>query len=527
MFQKNQRAMPTRTNKNNRIGRAANALLLIILASAGGVFSQQPSSPVEDSSVGKIADEKSTDSKPNEPKSRPSFKPLRFEEDYGYLQDKSERADFFDRFKYIPLRRGKADWYASIGGEIRPYFEIYENNDFGRGAQDGNGYLLQRYMLHADFRFGQRVRVFVQVKSGVVADKSSPIAPPDVNKLDVNSLFVDFNFGLRKAEKDAPSTESPNSFGYLPPRLTLRVGRQELNFGAGRVVSFRNGPNTRQAHDGISLIWRVGKWRIDAVATKPVGDSRGYFDDRTRRDQTFWAIHASHPFPFLTKAAKVDVYYFGFDRKFVRFDQGAARDIRQTFGARFYNGGKRFDYDVEFTGQLGRFGDGNIRAWAISPTLGYTFLNTKLKPRIGFDGGIVSGDRNPNDKNLNTFAPPFPRGQYFGLVGANGAYNIQGFRPSLKLNFPHRISVTASSFFFWRQSIADGLYNVPGILIRTGRLSRARFIGQSPEIEMTWQVNRNSTLQLGVSKFYAGRFLRETPPDKNIGYAIVRYTFQF
>lgn len=521
--------MRTRANKNNRIGRAVIVLLLILLVPAGGVFAQQPSPspPVENSPVSKSADEKKQTLIQNKPKPRPGFKPVRSEEDYGYLADKTKRTEFFDRFKYIPLRRGKQDWYASIGGEIRPYYETYKNNDFGRGAQDGNGYLLQRYMLHADFRFGQRVRVFVQFKSGVVADKSSPIAPPDVNKLDVNSLFVDINFGVRKAGKGDASTDMPNSFGYLPPRLTVRAGRQELNFGAGRVVSFRNGPNTRQAHDGLSLIWRVGKWRIDAAATKPVSDARGYFDDRTRRDQTFWGVHASHPFPFLTKAAKVDVYYFGFDRKSVRFDQGAARDIRQTFGARFYNGGKRFDYDVEFTGQLGVFGDGNIRAWAISPTFGYTFVNTKFKPRIGFDGGIVSGDRNPNDKNLNTFAPPFPRGQYFGLIGANGAYNIQGFRPSLKLNFPHRISVTASSFFFWRQSTADGLYNVPGILIRTGRLSRARFIGQSSEIEMLWQVNRNSTLQLGVSKFYAGRFLRETPPESDIGYAVARYTILF
>lgn len=499
-------------------------MFLILFASTVAALSQPPANPPPDKD---LPSSEPAAVKPEKQQARPGFKPLRFEEDYSFLSDETKHTDFFDRLKFIPLRKGKPDWYASIGGEIRPYFEIYENNDWGRGAQDGNGYLLQRYMLHADFRFGQKVRVFAQFKSGIVADKSSPIAPPDVNKADINSLFVDFNFGVRKPNDGERTTETPNAFGYLPPRLVLRVGRQELNYGAGRKVSFRNGPNTRQAQDGISLIWRVGKWRVDVAATKPVEDDRGYFDDEPRRDQTFWAVHASHPLSFFTKAGKFDVYYFGFDRKRARFDQGAARDIRHTFGARFYNGGKRFDYDIEFAGQLGRFGDGNIRAWSVTPNVGYTFVNAKFKPRIGVDAGVVSGDGNPNDKDLNTFAPPFPRGQYFGLIGANGAYNVQGFRPSLKLNFPHRISVTASNFFFWRQSRADGLYNVPGVLIRTGRQSRARFIGYSPEVEVSWQMNRHSTLQVGISRFFAGRFLRETPPGKDISYALARYTFLF
>lgn len=458
---------------------------------------------------------------------KPPFRPSRADEDYGYLSDESQPKDFFDKLKYIPLRKEKKDWYLSLGGEIRPYYEYYENFNFGRGAQDENGYFLQRYMLHADFRFGQKVRVFAQLKSGLVNDKSSPLIPPDLNKADVNALFVDFNFGVKKVEKDKPTSEPPNSFGYLPPRLTLRIGRQELNFGSGRLVSFRNGPNVRQTHDGISLIWRTGKWRIDGLATKPVSDTPGYFDDTPRRDQTFWGVHATRPFSILSKNGKVDFYYFGFDRKTARFDQGTLRDIRQTFGARFWNSGREFDYDLELTGQLGKFGEKNIKAWAVSPSIGYTFVKTRFRPRIGLDTGIVSGDKNPDDRDLNTFAPPFPRGQYFGLSAANGAYNVQGVRPSLRLSFPHGIFVGISNYYFWRQSRNDGLYNVGGALIRTGRQSRALFIGQSFETEFSWQINRNSNLQAGTSNFYTGRFLRETPPAETIKVFLLRYTFVF
>ena len=280
----------------------------------------------------------------------PPYNIMRFDEDFSYLRDESKRVDPFDRLKYIRLREGRDDWYLTVGGEVRPFYESFKNNNFGAGAQDKNGYLLQRYMLHSDWHFGKNVRVFTQLKSGVVADKSSPIAPPDVNKADVAQFFVDFNFGVRRANgaarnSDGNSTtaqpgtvsasvnqnqpgsagnlsanERPNGLGFLPPRVVFRVGRQELNFGAGRIVSVRQGPNVRQSHDGISLILRFDKWRIDAVATKPVEDDRGFFDDEPRSDQTFWGVYAARPLALVSKAGKIDVYYFGFDRKLARFD---------------------------------------------------------------------------------------------------------------------------------------------------------------------------------------------------------------
>jgi hypothetical protein len=38
---------------------------------------------------------------------------------------------------------------------------------------------------------------------------------------------------------------------------------------------------------------------------------------------------------------------------------------------------------------------------------------------------------------------------------------------------------------------------------------------------------RHSTVQLGLSGFFTGKFLRRTPPGENIGYVTARYTFQF
>src|SRR5262249_8577090 len=95
----------------------------------------------------------------------PTYKLLRYDEDYSYLEDPSRRTDFWDPIKYIPFRDGDG-WYASFGAQLRPRFEYYNNFNFGT-IPGGNGSLLQRYYLHGDFHFGPDVRFFGQFVSGL------------------------------------------------------------------------------------------------------------------------------------------------------------------------------------------------------------------------------------------------------------------------------------------------------------------------------------------------------------------------
>src|SRR5580658_232809 len=46
----------------------------------------------------------------------------------------------------------------------------------------------------------------------------------------------------------------------------LDVGRQELKYGSGRLVSVREGPNVRQSFDGARVKSKVGTWQIDLWA---------------------------------------------------------------------------------------------------------------------------------------------------------------------------------------------------------------------------------------------------------------------
>src|SRR5713101_7887535 len=87
------------------------------------------------------------------------YQSLRFEEDYRFLRDPAPRTDLWDPLKYLALRDAEA-WYVSLGGEARLRYEYFNHSLWGQGPQDHDGYVLQRYMLHADVHLGPYVRIF-------------------------------------------------------------------------------------------------------------------------------------------------------------------------------------------------------------------------------------------------------------------------------------------------------------------------------------------------------------------------------
>ena len=81
--------------------------------------------------------------------------------------------------------------------------------------------------------------------------------------------------------------------------------------------------------------------------------------------------------------------------------------------------------------------------------------------------------------------------------------------------------------FQWRQSLEDGVYAVPGFLIRAADGSRARFVGHRPGTEIRWQANRHLWYQADYGIFYAGSFLKETKPGRNLNYWALWVGYKF
>jgi len=437
------------------------------------------------------------------------YQQQRYDEDWSYLRNPDTRTEQLDRLKYIQLNdRG---WYVSLGGEARWRYEFFSEFAFGAGPQDPNGYWLQRYLLHADWHLGKRVRVFSQLQSGIENGRNGGPRLTDDDRLELHQAFVDLKFG-----------HEGNS-------VVLRVGRHEMDLGAGRLISSGEGLNVKRSFDGARLIWKTGKWTTNAQVDKLTSVKLGLFNDTPNSALTYWGIGTTRSRP--KHRAGESVFYIGLDRERSVFDQGAGREIRHTFGFRSFGQSPRFDYNLDAFVQLGTFHTSsiasNIRAWAFSSDSGYLLSHSRLRPRLGLRADITSGDRNPKDNVLETFNPLFPGTTYSDTIGLIGAPNSIGFFPNLRMVPWRGITTTIGPAFFWRESTHDGIYSINVAPLRTGQLSSARYVGAQPSARVDWPIQRHWSYTLIVSGFRTGRFLKETPPGKVTSYVTSWVTFKF
>jgi len=438
----------------------------------------------------------------------PVYQQLSYDEDYSYLHDKSCRTEMWDRIKYVPFD-SSGEVYLSLGGQVRERYEYFNNYNWGSGPQTANGYLLQRYMIHVDLHLGSRFRLFGELKSGVENERNGGPRPVDEDKLAVNQAFLD-------AELSEWSKGS----------LTLRVGRQEMAFGSSRLLSVREGPNVRQTFDGFRLILHSAMWRVDFFATKPAETNPGIFDDYPDHARSFWGIYSTRPVPKLKKG-NIDLYYLGLDRKRATFNQGTAREQRQSVGARLWGSPQPWDYNFEAVFQWGRFGPGNIRAWTVASDTGYTAHLLRYRPRFGLRADITSGDKNPADPNLQMFNALFPKGAYFSEADLIGPANFADLHPSVSLSLTKRLSLTTDADFFWRESVHDGIYGVAVNLLRPGQMSRARYIGNHASAQFEYRADRHTTISWQYLHFFPGPFLEQTPPGRNVNYVNASVAYKF
>lgn len=436
-----------------------------------------------------------------------SYSQLRYEENWSFLRDATKRGDPWDAVKYIPLNR-EGDRFLSIGGEIRERYEYFSANNWGAGPQDRNGYVMQRYMLHTDWLLGEYGRAFVQFKSGIVNDRVGGPRATDQDQSDLGQAFLDLN---------AP---------WHDGGLTARVGRQEMSFGSSRLVAVRESPNVRQAFDGVRLIAKTGPWRLDVLGTRPAQTNPGIFDDHPDDKRTLWGLYGTRRLPSLGDVG-ADLYYFRYSNASARFDQGAALEVRHSVGTRLWGRRGSGDYNFEFIYQGGRFGAGLIQAWTAASDTGYTAKSLPSSPRFGLRADVTSGDRDPNNPNLQTFSAMFPKGNYFGEISQIGPYNHIDAHPLIEWHLPHRVTLTMECDFFWRQSLNDGIYGISGNLLRSGKNKKARYIGTQPSLHADWQVDSHLSFAANYTRFIAGAFLRETPPADDINFFTTWVTYKF
>ena len=274
-----------------------------------------------------------------------SYLPDAADEDWSFLKD-APRIDRWDRVKYIPL--GREDWFVTLSGEVRYRLEGFRVRETASQPGTIDNYLLQRYLVGADVRFGPRGRFFVELQSGIVNGKLRSPRPSDRNSLDLHQAFVELR---------PPASEDR--------RVTVKVGRQALAVGSTRLISASPGPQREaelrrcRRHLSHPLVDAGRRGRAAGgtarAESSTIDPLRGNGSGESRRAG---AVPAS-------SADSSATYYLGLDRTFSLYAQGGGPERRHTIGLKWTGDGARVNLNYDALAQWGELGGSSIRAWAV------------------------------------------------------------------------------------------------------------------------------------------------------------------
>ena len=417
---------------------------------------------------------------------RPTVMFNRWQENWSALANPCVSAKPLDGLKYIPLF-GDSGSYLSLGVNLRERMEFNDAPLFGTGSGKRDLYFIQRTEVHGDLRLGSHVQFFMQLEDARAFGKDA-ITPVDKDPLDVEQAF-------------ATLTGQAGTGTYK-----VRIGRQEMAFDLQRFIAARDGPNVRQAFDGVWADWENGPWRFIAYGTQPVQyRPLGTLNDTSNKDLTFSGIRVERQ---NVGPGDVSAYYSRYNRTQAKFLDASGAEHRDVYDGRYSGKTGNIDYDVEGMYQGGHVGQKIISAWAMGSLAGYTFSTLEWTPRLGLQVDAASGDSHPGDKRIGTFNPLFPNGYYFSLAGYTGYTNVIHVKPSITLHPSSRLTVLTAVGLQWRETTADAVYTQGSVSVPGTAGTGSSWTGAYVQIRADWTIATNLIGSIEAVHFKVGNSLK-------------------
>lgn len=410
-----------------------------------------------------------------------AYKGVYYANDFSYLNDPCYQGHFLgDRLKQLNMPHcGKLD----IGGQIRLRYHHelgMKGQRFRAGTDDD--FLLTRLRLFGNYKVNDRLRFYVE---GFYADSSGESLPPrgtDENFMDFQNLLVDVQ---------------------LTDDLLLRVGRQELLYGAQRTVSPLDWANTRRTFEGVKAVYKSGDWQIDGFFTHFVPILSNDLDEADY-DLPFYGMYGVYSG---LGNSTVDVYYLGFD------DNSIGQSLH-TMGSRL-NGKDpctNWLWEIEGAVQFGKRSRGVDQDGEgfVTAGIGRAMPNVMWKPTIWVYFDYAS-------ENYNQLFPLAHK--YLGFIDAVQRQNVQS--PNVLLTMTPRQDWTLLLWAYHFQSSSAA--PVPAIG-GTPPQNASRYLGNELDLILAYQFNPRADILFGYSHFWRGSKI-DNPQDADFFYTQFQMNF--
>lgn len=400
------------------------------------------------------------------------------------------------------LNRGLPRWLCFTTG-YRARFEGFSAGNFQAGNSDS--YLLTRFRLGALLRPTSWLGIYSELQDATAFWKKPPLAPPYQITWDLRRAYVDLGDPERS-------------------RLAFRVGRQDLNFGYGRLLGTSYWRNASRGYDAAMAVFNSAWLRVNAFAASPVI----CLANGLSHHQPGNNIHGLYgSLKKLVPHTVVEPYLFWRLSPGIKTEAGKPAKLdEKTIGARWAGDAGKFDFDTEATGETGNIGPDTIRAWAWSAIAGYS-LPYAWKPRVFVKYDFASGDRDPNDGEHGTFDQLYPNvHDHHGIADQVAWQNLKSVRAGVRVSPRGNWMVAAAYDGFWLANPADGFYNSSGGIVARDPTGRSgSHIGDEFDAQTSYRLDRNLELGVGVGHVRSGEFLIRTGHARSYTYPFVMLNY--
>lgn len=361
-----------------------------------------------------------------------------------------------------------------FSAQIRPRFEI-DNKDF-KSSTRANTFTQLRTRLGLSFSPVKNLTGFIQVQdSRTYGEEASTAA--NMKNIDLHQAFF-------KIE----------NLWDLP--IDLKLGRFEAMYGSERFIGSVNWNNIGRAFDGVIFTYKNEKVNVDLLIAREF--EKFFIGDST--DQNIYGLFVDLN---LIKSYKI--------QPFVIMQRMQPTNLldRTTMGFNIKGSLDKFNHEIDFGYQVGTITAGgreqDISAYTFSFAADYSF-NTQLKPMLGAQIDIVSGDENSLDNKYNAYTSMYGTGhKFFGYMDyfinfPNDTYGLGLIDVIGKLGFTPFTELKLNLNFHLFNSMKDY------VLING---SKSNSFGTEMDFVTSYNYNKNVTFEGGASFFSAGDIFKE------------------
>lgn len=372
-------------------------------------------------------------------------------------------------------------WFVDVGGQYRlRYHNEHNIRGLGLTGRDDE-FLLHRTRVYANAEYGNFFRGYVEYIDAESNYENFAPRPIEVDRSDVINAFVDAKLVERGSGE-----------------LWARVGRQELIYGAQRLVSPLDWGNTRRTFDGFKLLWKGQDWDADVFWTRPVPVDPHNFNNPDQ-SQEFLGAYTTY------KGAQNQT----FDFYFLRYSESdaATEFYFNTFGTRWNWSACNWLAEAEGMYQFGKFNGDDHVAGAFVIGGGRAFPDLPWSPTLAAYYDWASGDETIG----NGFHYLFPLAHmYWGWMDLFGFRNLEDFNVKLMTQPHERVKFIAWWHMFNLQDGDDVPYTV-AMTPFTTTPGGDQELGQELDLIISWAVADRLTVDLGYSHFFTGDWYATNP----------------